>query len=138
MTSHFFHGKEDFQKRIQQYHNSLSCMFADALIEGCRQIVIWLGDFNSRIEYCSKSNENMIEQLNRINPETKDGRLKIKDLIEKFDQLKLAKKAKKAFVEFEESKINFLPSYRILVFIFILLNSKKIKILKFSGWKGRI
>jgi hypothetical protein len=47
MTSHFASGVENVQNRIKQYHQSMDCKF---ICQSERNIIIWMGDFNSRLD----------------------------------------------------------------------------------------
>lgn len=115
ITSHFFHGKENSRKRISQYFQSLGCTFDDDTAGFKRNIIIWLGDLNSRVEF--NSTETFIEQLNNqdSNDET------IKKILDEFDQLTISRRNKETFKEYKEADINFKPSYRILVKIYNFL-----------------
>lgn len=47
ITSHFIHGDNNTNLRIDQYKQSTYCLFDDLFLTN--KLVIWFGDFNFRI-----------------------------------------------------------------------------------------
>jgi len=105
MASHFIHGEQNAQKRVKQYHYS-KYLIGEKIARN--EVVIWAGDFNSRMEDISAP--DMMNLLNSTyEPDMLD------HLIEVHDQLRISMRKRETFVDFNEPQICFKPSYKLCV-----------------------
>ncbi|EFO26968.1 endonuclease/Exonuclease/phosphatase [Loa loa] len=109
ITSHFLPDTSNYEKRCLQYKNGKICAFDDVAggSNGSNN-VIWLGDFNWRVDQLTS--QEMIMMLAELNSNNY-----MDKLVNKFDQLKKAQKSGRAFMEYNEEKIRFAPTYRLMV-----------------------
>ncbi|CAK5091747.1 unnamed protein product [Meloidogyne enterolobii] len=107
IASHFFAQEKFLRDRINQYKQSLNCTFPE--IDCPKKHIIWLGDFNFRVEDFSDS-QQLLYALNKL-----DDVDMLTNIANSHDQLIKAKRLKKVFQDFEEGIIRFKPTYRIMV-----------------------
>nr|CAD2205115.1 unnamed protein product [Meloidogyne enterolobii] len=107
IASHFFAQEKFLRDRINQYKQSLNCTFPE--IDCSKKHIIWLGDFNFRVEDFSDS-QQLLYALNKL-----DDVDMLTNIANSHDQLIKAKRLKKVFQDFEEGIIRFKPTYRIMV-----------------------
>ncbi|KAF7639051.1 IPPc domain-containing protein [Meloidogyne graminicola] len=107
IASHFFAQEKYLRDRMNQYRQSLHCTFPE--IDCPKKHMIWLGDFNFRVEGFSDSKQ-LLFALHKL-----DDVDMLTNIANKHDQLLKAKKSKKVFEDFDEGIIRFKPTYRILV-----------------------
>ncbi|KAL7077042.1 hypothetical protein ACQ4LE_003784 [Meloidogyne hapla] len=124
IASHFFAQERYLRDRINQYKQSLYCTFPE--IDCPKKHIIWLGDFNFRVEDFSDS-QQLLYALNKL-----DDVDILTKIASSHDQLLKAKRLKKVFEDFEEGIIRFKPTYRIMV------GSGKFDHQRIPSWCGRI
>ncbi|KAL7077004.1 hypothetical protein ACQ4LE_003996 [Meloidogyne hapla] len=107
IASHFFAQEKYLRDRINQYKQSLYCTFPE--IDCPKKHIIWLGDFNFRVEDFPDS-QQLLYALNKL-----DDVDMLTKIATSHDQLLKAKRFKKVFEDFEEGIIRFKPTYRIMV-----------------------
>ncbi|CAJ0941312.1 unnamed protein product, partial [Mesorhabditis belari] len=98
VVSHFFHDATQNHRRLQQFGTNKYCTFPDRSNINAR---IWLGDLNFRVE---KDSEEVASALRNGD---------FKDLLES-DQLSHGRKHKLVFGTYNESTINFPPTYKLV------------------------
>lgn len=50
ITSHFLPSADNYAERCEQFKNSRLCTFDDDENNSVKQNIIWLGDFNFRVD----------------------------------------------------------------------------------------
>ncbi|KAL4002857.1 Endonuclease/Exonuclease/phosphatase family protein [Acanthocheilonema viteae] len=109
ITSHLLPNASNYEKRCLQYKNGKVCAFDDmARSSDENNNVIWLGDFNWRVDQLTS--QEMIMKLAELNSNDH-----MDKLVNKFDQLKRAQRNGQAFMDYREEKIRFAPTYRLMV-----------------------
>ncbi|VDO35997.1 unnamed protein product [Onchocerca flexuosa] len=108
ITSHLLPNASNYEKRCLQYKNGQVCAFDDVARSSDENNIIWLGDFNWRVDQLTF--QEMIMKLAELNPDDY-----MDKLINKFDQLKRAQRNGQAFMNYNEEKIHFAPTYRLMV-----------------------
>uniref|UniRef100_A0A915PBQ0 Inositol polyphosphate-related phosphatase domain-containing protein n=1 Tax=Setaria digitata TaxID=48799 RepID=A0A915PBQ0_9BILA len=109
ITSHLLPNANNYEKRCLQYKNGKVCAFDDAAKGGDESNnVIWLGDFNWRVDQLTA--QEMLIKLTEL-----DSNDHMDKLVNKFDQLKRAQRTGQAFMDYSEGKICFAPTYRLIV-----------------------
>ncbi|VDK30684.1 unnamed protein product [Gongylonema pulchrum] len=107
ITSHLLPHVNNFEKRCLQYEYGKVCAFDDEAGNGAGTNVIWLGDFNWRVDRLSA--QEMIKKLSELNLNDDMDRL-----VNEFDQLRRAQRDRQAFMDYSEPEIHFAPTYRLL------------------------
>ncbi|VDK86101.1 unnamed protein product [Litomosoides sigmodontis] len=106
ITSHLLPHANNYERRCLQYKSGKVCAFDD--IANAENNVIWLGDFNWRVDQLTS--QEMIMKLAELNSNDH-----MDKLVNKFDQLKRAQRNEQAFMDYNEKKIRFPPTYRLMV-----------------------